>query len=193
MAPQMSRSTWSRIILGKSLKNTASSPLTGMPQLSTGEDNNPLVLATFHGAQSQRKLPRILVYGHYDVIDAPVSGWSSDPFQLLPLNGYLYGRGITDNKGPVMAIACAAASLLSKRALDLDLVMLIEGEEEAGSRGFSETVKRYKDQIGDIDAILVRFVVGILVIRQHRSSILHTAIQRGSARQRLASPMVFEG
>ncbi|THH23069.1 hypothetical protein EUX98_g8107 [Antrodiella citrinella] len=119
------------------------------------EDNNPLVLATFHGAKSQHKLPRILFYGHYDVIDAPVNGWSSDPFQLLPLNGYLYGRGITDNKGPVMAVACAAATLLRKRALDLDLVMLIEGEEESGSRGFRDTVKKYKDQIGEVDAILV--------------------------------------
>lgn len=43
-----------------------------------------------------------------------------------------------------MAVACAAAELLGKRALDLDLVFLIEGEEEAGSGGFEETVRRHK-------------------------------------------------
>ena len=43
-----------------------------------------------------------------------------------------------------MAVACAAAELLGRRALDLDLVMLIEGEEEAGSGGFAEAVKRNK-------------------------------------------------
>lgn len=43
-----------------------------------------------------------------------------------------------------MAVACAAAELLGRRALDLDLVMLIEGEEEAGSGGFAEAVKRHK-------------------------------------------------
>lgn len=43
-----------------------------------------------------------------------------------------------------MAVACAAAALLQRRALDLDLVMLIEGEEEAGSGGFSEAVKKHK-------------------------------------------------
>lgn len=43
-----------------------------------------------------------------------------------------------------MAVACAAASLLQKRALDLDLVMVIEGEEESGSGGFSETVKKHQ-------------------------------------------------
>ena len=87
-----------------------------------------------------------------------MNGWDSDPFHMLPLNGYLYGRGTTDNKGPVMAVACAAASLLRKRALNVDLVMLIEGEEESGSRGFCDAVQKYKDQIGKVDAILVRFV-----------------------------------
>lgn len=43
-----------------------------------------------------------------------------------------------------MAVACAAADLLGRRALDVDLVMLLEGEEEAGSGGFVETVKRKK-------------------------------------------------
>lgn len=57
-----------------------------------------------------------------------------------------------------MAVACAAASLLRRRALNLDLVMLIEGEEENGSRGFCEAVERYKEQIGEVDAILVRCV-----------------------------------
>ena len=43
-----------------------------------------------------------------------------------------------------MAVACAAADLLRRRALDLDLVMLLEGEEEAGSGGFKETVNQKK-------------------------------------------------
>ena len=43
-----------------------------------------------------------------------------------------------------MAVACAAAELLGRRALDLDLVFLIEGEEEAGSSGFEESVRRHK-------------------------------------------------
>lgn len=70
-------------------------------------------------------------------------------------------------------MACAAADMLARRALGVDLVLLIEGEEEAGSGGFVETVKRHKvrrlvvtyvasskdklqDAIGSIDAILVR-------------------------------------
>jgi di- and tripeptidase len=96
-----------------------------------------------------------LFYGHYDVISAPLEGWNSDPFSLSGRNGYLYGRGVTDNKGPIMAVACAAAELLGLRQLELDLVFLIEGEEETGSSGFAEAVRRHKDAIGHIDAILV--------------------------------------
>lgn len=81
---------------------------------------------------------------HYDVISAPTEGWISDPFTLTGRNGYLYGRGVTDNKGPILAAAFAAAELLSRRALGLDLVFLIEGEEECGSTGFGAAVRKYK-------------------------------------------------
>lgn len=86
----------------------------------------------------------IRLTSHYDVISARGSNWESDPFTLSARNGYLYGRGVTDNKGPIMAVACAAADLLRRRALELDVVMLLEGEEEAGSRGFMETVRKKK-------------------------------------------------
>ena len=35
-------------------------------------------------------------------------------------------------------------------------MLLIEGEEEIGSPSFGKTVRRYKDNIGHIDEILVR-------------------------------------
>ncbi|KAL0060134.1 hypothetical protein AAF712_013106 [Marasmius tenuissimus] len=112
-------------------------------QLPTGEGVNPLVLGTFTG-QGTQKRPRLLFYGHYDVIPAPPEGWSSDPFTLNGRNGYLYGRGATDNKGPIMAVAFAAGELLYRRALGVDVVFLIEGEEESGSAGFEDAVRKYK-------------------------------------------------
>ena len=51
---------------------------------------------------------------------------------------------MSDNKGPILAVACAAAALRQRRELDVDLVMLIEGEEEAGSKGFAAAVRRHK-------------------------------------------------
>ncbi|KAG1749335.1 hypothetical protein EDB19DRAFT_1682039 [Suillus lakei] len=123
--------------------------------LPTHEAGSPLVLGTFHGTQGKHPKPRILFYGHYDVISAPPEGWDTDPFVVSGRNGYLYGRGVTDDKGPIMAVACAAAELLQTRALGVDLVFLIEGEEETGSAGFVDAIKEHKHLIGSIDAILL--------------------------------------
>jgi di- and tripeptidase len=40
--------------------------------------------------------------------------------------------------------------------LDVDVVMLVEGEEEAGSAGFKGLFETVKDRVGEIDCILVR-------------------------------------
>lgn len=120
--------------------------------------HNPVVLAKFSGtAQPSDKRKRILFYGHYDVVtaDPKKSKWATDPFQLKGINGYLYGRGVSDNKGPIMAALFAVTDLLQSKQLENDVVFLIEGEEEAASRGFKEIVRRNKTLIGDVDYILL--------------------------------------
>lgn len=89
----------------------------------------------------------LFIRRHYDVVAAPPDGWTSPPFSLNGRNGYLYGRGVTDDKGPIIAVACAAADLLSQRALEVDLVFLVEGEAECGSVGFKDAVQKHKVDI----------------------------------------------
>ncbi|KAF1997324.1 glutathione degradosome [Amniculicola lignicola CBS 123094] len=126
--------------------------------INTSEPYNPIVFAKFRGnpatAASRKK---ILFYGHYDVIAAEneQGKWKHDPFTLTGEGGYLYGRGISDNKGPIMAAIYAAHELANEQALDADILFLIEGEEESGSRGFEQAIKAKKDLIGDIDWILL--------------------------------------
>ena len=81
--------------------------------------------------------------------------WIVDPFQLRGINGYLYGRGVSDNKGPIMAALYGVVDLVHEKELDSDITFLIEGEEESGSRGFKDAVRRHKDLIGDIDYIII--------------------------------------
>jgi di- and tripeptidase len=126
--------------------------------LNTTEPYNPIVYAKFRGnpaTASSRK--KILFYGHYDVIPAEneQGKWKYDPFTLTGEGGYLYGRGISDNKGPIMAAIYAAHELANEQSLDADIIFLIEGEEESGSRGFKEAIKANKDLIGDVDWILL--------------------------------------
>jgi di- and tripeptidase len=126
--------------------------------LNTAEPCNPIVFAKFRGnpatATSRKK---ILFYGHYDVIAAEneQGKWKYDPFTLTGEGGYLYGRGISDNKGPIMAAIYAAHELANEQSLDADIIFLIEGEEESGSRGFKETIKAKKALIGNVDWILL--------------------------------------
>ncbi|KAI1847497.1 hypothetical protein JX265_000747 [Neoarthrinium moseri] len=120
--------------------------------------HHPVVFAKFSGkAAPPEKRKRILFYGHYDVVpaDPKNSKWNTDPFQLKGTNGYLYGRGVSDNKGPIMAALYAVTDLMQAKALDSDIIFLIEGEEESGSRGFREIVRQNKERIGHIDYILL--------------------------------------
>lgn len=126
--------------------------------LSPHAAHNPVVYARFAGKKegsSNRK--KILFYGHYDVVAAdPQKGtWQGDPFSLKGTNGYLYGRGVSDNKGPILAALYAVTDLMQAQKLDNDVVFLIEGEEEYGSRGFEQVVHANKDLIGDVDYILL--------------------------------------
>ncbi|EEH38280.2 WD repeat-containing protein [Paracoccidioides lutzii Pb01] len=125
--------------------------------LGTGPDTNPIVFARFDAVSKSSTSKTLLFYGHYDVVGADTNHlkWNSDPFQLTSVNGFLYGRGVSDNKGPVLAALYAAAELSQKKALSCNVVFLIEGEEESGSQGFANTVKKHKDLIGNVDWILL--------------------------------------
>lgn len=126
--------------------------------LKTDNGSNPIVYARFRATGSSPKSSKkILFYGHYDVIAAEnkQQKWRSDPFVLTGTDGYLYGRGASDNKGPIMAAIYAVAQLKSEQGLASDVVFLIEGEEECGSRDFRESIQRNKELIGPIHWILV--------------------------------------
>lgn len=125
--------------------------------LSTEKDHNPVVYARFSGKKETAKRKRILFYGHYDVVaaDNKSGKWATDPFTVKGTNGFLYGRGISDNKGPIISALYAVTDLMDAQKLENDVIFLIEGEEEFGSRGFEEAVKRNKDLIGHIDYILL--------------------------------------
>ena len=49
------------------------------------------------------KKKTVLIYGHIDVQPALKSdGWDTEPFELVVKDSKLYGRGSTDDKGPVI-------------------------------------------------------------------------------------------
>ncbi|KAI0394901.1 WD domain-containing protein [Xylariaceae sp. FL0594] len=145
---------------GASFLRSLFKKLGGDVEMLSADDklHHPVVLAKFSGkASPAEERKRIMFYGHYDVVpaDAKKGTWETDPFQLTGLNGYLYGRGVSDNKGPIMAALYAVTDLMQSKSLDSDIVFVIEGQEESGSRGFKETIRKYKERIGHIDYIIL--------------------------------------
>ncbi|MFX0185321.1 MAG: M20/M25/M40 family metallo-hydrolase [Candidatus Hodarchaeota archaeon] len=119
------------------------------------EGNNPIIFGKL-GEDPEKK--SVLFYSHYDVQPAKIEdGWDSDPFTLIEKeDGYLYGRGVNDDKGPIAATFFAIKELLeNKETLPVNIRILYEGEEESSSEGFEETVTKHKDYFGKLDGIIV--------------------------------------
>lgn len=110
---------------------------------------HPLILARRTGPANW---PHVVIYGHYDVQPPdPLDKWTSPPFEPTQRGTRLYGRGVADNKGPLMVHVTAVARLLEEMPdLPLRLTFLIEGEEEVGSQSLPEVLHaRREDLQGD--------------------------------------------
>jgi len=95
---------------------------------------HPIVIAESRRAPGR---PTVLIYGHYDVQPAgPAAGWRSPPFSVAVQDGYLHGRGASDDKGQLFAHVKAMESFLrTSGRLPVNVLCVFEGEEEIGSRG----------------------------------------------------------
>lgn len=101
----------------------------------------------------------ILVYGHYDVQPAGIEdGWATDPFKLtVDDKGRMYGRGSTDDKGPVLGWVNAIEAH-QKAGVDfpVNLLMCFEGMEEYGSEGLDDFINaEAKKFFKDADAVCI--------------------------------------
>lgn len=99
--------------------------------------------------------PTILIYAHYDVQPSdPLDKWNTPPFEAVERDGRLYGRGISDDKGPmVIALETLAAFVSVDARLPVNVKMLIEGEEETGSPSLPGILQAHRDLLA-ADAVL---------------------------------------
>lgn len=136
---------------------------------------NPAVYGSFPAHRRERT---VLIYCHYDVKPAPPAGWlQPSPFEpvlraapaeggapaLAPsrvadeaLPGHLlYGRGASDDKGPIWA-HLTALELMRARGIAprVGLKFIFDGEEEMGSENFGPFTERHRDLL-DADVVLV--------------------------------------
>ena len=77
----------------------------------------------------------ITILAHADVVPAG-TGWERDPFTMFEKDGVLFGRGVADDKGPLLASYYALKALRDNNLLgDYTVRFLAGGNEETGSKG----------------------------------------------------------
>ena len=83
------------------------------------------------------------ILAHLDVVPEG-TGWDSDPYQMVEKDGYLFGRGVTDDKGAAVASMYALKYLLDENYPLKKRVRLILGcNEESGSQCIAHYVSKY--------------------------------------------------
>jgi acetylornithine deacetylase/succinyl-diaminopimelate desuccinylase-like protein len=89
----------------------------------------------------------LLFYLHYDVQPPePLELWESPPFTLTRRGDQLFARGVTDDKGHIIArLAALAAVREALGELPCRVKFIIEGEEEIGSPNISPFIDQNRE------------------------------------------------
>jgi acetylornithine deacetylase/succinyl-diaminopimelate desuccinylase-like protein len=113
----------------------------GSAELVQFGDGYPLVVGDLR-VSAGGDAPTILIYGHYDVqsVGDPAA-WTSPPFEPEIRDGRLYARGASDDKGNFWPLLYATCAMARDGELPVNVRVVVEGEEEAGSESITEWIR----------------------------------------------------
>jgi acetylornithine deacetylase/succinyl-diaminopimelate desuccinylase-like protein len=101
----------------------------------------PLAIGELRASANAGEAPDIMCYGHFDVQPPdPLDLWESDPFEPEIRDGWLYARGVADDKGQLWMQLVAAAALAKEGTLPVNVRFICDGEEETGGRSVCEFI-----------------------------------------------------
>ncbi len=97
-----------------------------------------------------------LVMGHMDVVGADTTKWTTNAFEAVVRDDYLYGRGAIDDKGMLAATATVLTELSKQRgSLKRDIIFLATAGEEGGpSVGIDWVLEHHPDVLGNAEFAL---------------------------------------
>ncbi len=100
--------------------------------------------------------PTVLIYGHYDVQPSdPDDLWKTPPFEPTVIDGRVYARGASDDKGQSFThIKSVQSYLKTGNELPVNVKFILEGEEEIGSPNLIPFIKKNKDLLS-CDMVLI--------------------------------------
>ncbi|MDP2859245.1 MAG: M20/M25/M40 family metallo-hydrolase [Bacillota bacterium] len=115
------------------------------------EGGQPVVYGHLDAGRSRT----LLFYDHYDVQPPePLDEWSHPPFGGEVHDGSLYARGVSDNKGNIVArLKAIEAFIKTAGTVPVNIKFVIEGEEEIGSVNFHKFVEAERARLAS-DAVI---------------------------------------
>jgi len=103
----------------------------------------PAVIARFPAPEGK---PTVCLYAHHDIQpEGNSSAWHTPPFLATELDGRLFGRGATDDKGG-FAVHLAALRAFQGRP-PVGVTVFVEGEEEIGSPTLMQLLEDHHDEL----------------------------------------------
>lgn len=103
------------------------------------------LIARYRGTGKAGTKP-ILISGHMDVVEAKPADWARDPFTPVVENGFLFGRGSSDNKFDVSTFVASMVQLKREGFKPgRDVVMLFSGDEETGMKTTAALAGEFHD------------------------------------------------
>jgi acetylornithine deacetylase/succinyl-diaminopimelate desuccinylase-like protein len=107
-----------------------------------------VLTARYRGTASAKPL---VLLGHMDVVEANPADWERDPFTAVEENGYIYGRGVEDNKFDIAMMVATLAQLKREGFKPRrDIVLALTGAEETSW----ESTRVVANQLKDADLVL---------------------------------------
>jgi cysteinylglycine-S-conjugate dipeptidase len=103
----------------------------------------PAVIARFPAPAG---MPTVCLYAHHDVQpEGDPAGWASPPFVATEIDGRLFGRGASDDKGGFAVHLAALRAFGGKPPVGVTL--FIEGEEEVGSTDLAQLLDAHREDL----------------------------------------------
>ncbi|HFI2438399.1 TPA: M20/M25/M40 family metallo-hydrolase [Streptococcus suis] len=116
----------------------------------------PFVMAKFAATVPNAKT--LIFYNHYDTVPADADQvWEKgNPFELTISDGYIYGRGVDDDKGHITARLSALKKYRTRQngQLPVNVIFIMEGAEESASVDLDKYLAKYKEDLLGADLLV---------------------------------------
>jgi len=148
------------------------------------QGGKPLVIGEIRASRDADSAPTVLCYGHFDVQPPdPLELWDSEPFTLTERDGWLYGRGIADDKGQLFMLLEGATRLAAAGELPVNVRFTCDGEEETGGHSivdYLEADERGADAAIVFDSGMVKQGLPAINIAVRGMAYFHVDVRTGS-------------